>query len=95
MQADKGNDGSPGKGEPHEKSVSITVNGRTKVVTAKELSFAEVVALADNLPTGENITYTVTFRRGHGDKSEGTLVDGQMLRVHEGMIVAVTPSDKS
>ena len=95
MKADKVADGSPGKGEPHQKSVTISVNGRDKVVTSKELSFAEVVALADNLPTGPNITYTVTFRRGHGSKPEGTLVDGEMLRVHEGMIVTVSASDKS
>ena len=95
MQTDKVDDGNPGKGEPHEKTVTITVNGRTKEVTAKELSYAEVVALADNLPTGENVTYVVTFRRGHGDKPEGTLVNGQMLRVHDKMIVTVSPSDKS
>jgi hypothetical protein len=95
MQAEKGNGGSPGVGEPNAKSTTITVNGRTKEVAAKELSFAEVVALADGLPSGENITYTVTFRRGQGEKPEGTLVDGQMLKVKDGMIVSVTASDKS
>ena len=95
MDPQNANAGSHGKGEPHEKSVTINVNGRDKIVTAKELSFAEMVALADNLPTGPNIVYTVTFRRGDGDKPEGTLVEGEMLRVHDGMIVHVTPTDKS
>lgn len=83
------------KGDPHEKTVTINVNGRAKVVTAKELSFAEVIALADNLPTGPNIVYTVTFRRGHGEKPEGTLVEGETLKVKDGMIVNVTATDKS
>lgn len=78
----------------HKKDFKIIVNGREKTVTAKEMSFAEIVALA-NLPTGPNIVYTVTFKRGHGNKPEGTLVDGEVVKIKEGMIFNVTATDKS
>jgi hypothetical protein len=75
---------------------TIIVNGRKKVVTAKELSFEEVVALAfENPPSGENVFFTVTYRRGHGQKPEGTLVKGETVKVKDGMIFNVTATDKS
>ena len=78
------------------KDVTIVVNGRQKVVTEKEMSFAEIVALAfDNPPTGPNIVFTVTYRRGHGNKPEGTLVEGGTVKVKDGMIFNVTATDKS
>lgn len=80
----------------HLKEVTIIVNGRKKVITKSELSFAEVVALAfDKPPTGENILFTITYRRGHGNKPEGTLVEGQTVKVKEGMVFNVTATDKS
>ena len=78
------------------KELTIIVNGRQKVVTDKEISFAEIVALAfDNPPTGPNIVFTVTFRRGHGNKPEGTLAEGETVKVKDGMIFNVTATDKS
>lgn len=79
-----------------DKDVTIIVNGRAKSVSEKEISFTEVVALAfDNVPSGPNIEFTVTYRRGHGDKPEGSLVDGGTVKVKEGMIFNVTATDKS
>ncbi len=84
------------EGQGHKKDFTIIVNGRQKVVTAKELSFAEIVALAfDNPPTGPNIFFTVTYRRGDGNKPEGTLVEGETVKIKEGMIFNVTATDKS
>jgi hypothetical protein len=78
------------------KEITIVVNGRSKVVTDKDISFAEVVALAfDSVPTGPNIVFTVTYRRGHGNKPEGTMVEGDTVKVKEGMIFNVTATDKS
>ncbi len=78
------------------KELTIIVNGRQKVVTDKEISFAEIVALAfDNPPTGLNIVFTVTFRRGHGNKPEGTLAEGETVKVKDGTIFNVTATDKS
>jgi hypothetical protein len=78
------------------KEITIVVNGRSKVVTDKDIAFAEVVALAfDSVPTGPNIVFTVTYRRGHGNKPEGTMVEGDTVKVKEGMIFNVTATDKS
>lgn len=79
-------------GRGHE--VTIIVNGREKVVPKDELSFEEIVGLA-NLPTGENFTYTVTYRRGPDPRPEGSLVAGQTIKVKNGMIFNATATDKS
>jgi Multiubiquitin len=39
--------------------------------------------------------FTVTYRRGEGNKPEGTLVEGETVKVKEGMIFNVTATDKS
>lgn len=85
------------EGHGHDRQVTIIVNGRPKVVPAnEELSFAQVVALAfDNPPTGANIIFTVTYRKGPEHKPEGTLTEGQSVKVKDGMIFNVTPTDKS
>lgn len=80
----------------HDKEYTIIVNARPKVVTKKELSFAEIIALAfDNPPQGPNIVFTVTYRRGEGQKPEGGLVERETVRIKEGMIFNVTATDKS
>ncbi|MGI8495262.1 MAG: multiubiquitin domain-containing protein [Pyrinomonadaceae bacterium] len=80
----------------NKKEVAIIVNGKQREVAKKDLSFADVVALAfDTPPTGENILFTITYRRGHGDKPEGTLIEGQSIKVKDGMIFNVTATDKS
>jgi len=80
----------------HDKDFTIVVNGRQKVVKAKEISFAELIALAfDNPPTGLNILFTITYRRGEGNKPEGSLLEGASVRIKEGMIFNVTATDKS
>jgi hypothetical protein len=83
--------------DPHgpggHKEVTIIVNGREKKVAKDDISFAEVVALA-NLPSNPNTIFTVTYRRGECNK-EGTLVEGETVKVKEGMIFNVTATDKS
>jgi hypothetical protein len=89
-----GEHGSEGHGQ--DKAFNIVVNGRQKTVTTKELTFAQVVALAfDNPPSGPNIVFTITYRRGEGNKPEGTLVEGDTVKVKDGMIFNVTATDKS
>ena len=83
----------PGKAD---KEVTIIVNGREKTVSGKELSFNQLVKLAfDNPPTGEFICFTITYRRGHGNKPEGTLNEGESVKIKQGMIFNVTATDKS
>lgn len=90
------NESQENKHDGHDKEYTIIVNARPKVVTKKELSFAEIVALAfDNPPQGENIVITVTYRRGEGNKPEGSLVEGETVKIKEGMIFNVAATDKS
>lgn len=78
------------------KTTTIIINGREVEVDKKELTFAEIVELAfGDAPTGDNIIFTVTYKRGHGNKPEGTLVEGESVKVKEGMIFNVTRTDKS
>jgi hypothetical protein len=80
----------------HQHVVTVIVNGRPRPVSQKELSFDEVVRLAfpDAVPNDTTI-YTITFKRGAGHKPEGSLVGGDTVKVKEGMIFNVTPTDKS
>jgi len=88
------NDHGPGH-DPQ--TVTIVVNGRPKTVPKNDdLTFEEVVALAfPNPPTGDGIQYTVQYTRGQGNKPSGTLVEGQSLKVKDGMEFDVTPTNRS
>ena len=60
------------------------------------LTFEEVIALAfENPPTGDGIQYTVQYTRGHGNKPAGTLVEGQSVKIKEGMEFDVTSTNRS
>ncbi len=80
----------------HEKTFTIIVNGRKKEVATKELSYADIVNLANDTtpPTGPNIVITITFKKGEGDK-QGTLLPGDTIKIKDGMIFNVTATDKS
>ena len=81
--------------QDEKKDRTVIVNGRPKTVTQKELSFSAVVALADNLPKGPDTIYTIGYRRGHGNKPEGILVEGNTVTVKDQMIFNVTATNKS
>ncbi len=83
------------EGHDHSKEYKLIVNGREKIVTKKELTFDEVVALAfDNPPTGENVLFTITYQKGENNK-EGSLTAGETVKIKNGMIFNVTPTDRS
>jgi hypothetical protein len=80
----------------HPKVIELIVNGRAKKVENKELTFVEVVRLAfDDAVFNDTVVYTVTYKRGQGHKPEGSLVQGDTVKVKEGMIFNVIRSDKS
>lgn len=95
-----GNGGDKGHGggsanEPQ--TVTIVVNGRAKTVDKNaELSFWDIVKLAFGTPqTGDGIQYTVQYTRGQGNKPAGALVEGQSVKVKDGMEFDVTPTNRS
>lgn len=93
---DRAEPGHEGSDHQPPKSTTIIINGRPKEVAAKDLSFVEIVRLAFDDAVFNDVTiYTITFKRGHGDKSEGTLVEGESVKVKEGMIFNVARTDKS
>lgn len=80
---------------PAEHNFTIVVNGREKEVTAKQLSYWEVIHLA--FPEAEpqpQIFFTVTFRKGQSGQ-KGQLVEGGTVNIHEGMIFDVDRTDRS
>jgi hypothetical protein len=75
------------------RGITIIVNARKRITTAKELSFEQIVALAfDPVPT--NALFSVTFRRGECD-NEGSLQPGHKVKIKEGMIFNVTETGQS
>ena len=85
----------------HEKGITIIVNGRKKTLSTEELplrdrlSFEQLVALAfENPSSGKNIVFTTTYRGGD-DNAEGTLTEGDSIKVKNEMIFNVTVTDKS
>lgn len=80
------------------KARTVIVNGTPKEVSKRELTFEQVVELAfPNNPWGNaNTIYTVAYRRGEGSKPQGSMVQGgESVKVKDGMIFDVTPTDKS
>lgn len=79
-----------------QKPETIIVNGTPKEVTSKELTFDQLVDLAFSpRPSGPNWVFTVTYRKGHGDKPEGTLAPGESVKVKDRMIFNVKATDQS
>lgn len=80
-----------------EKTVTIVVDGTPHEVPKKEdITYAEVVTLAyPDYPQHPEITYSVTYTRGHGNKPEGILAPGGSVKVNEGMSFRVDRTGQS
>lgn len=78
----------------HDKTHDIIVNGRPRKVHDDKLDYIEVVHLAfpGEQPT-DTISFTVTYSNPHG--KDGSLVAGQDVKVHDGMIFNVRKTDRS
>jgi len=94
QQNDKLDNFSHGNDRPRE--ITIVINARERTITDKELTFEQLVALAfPTAPTGENVLFTISFRRGHGNKPEGSLLAGETVKTTGGMVFVVSATDKS
>lgn len=79
-----------------QRAITITVNGRRKSIEQRSLTFDELLALAfDPVPDGPNWCFTITYRNGPRPNPEGTLIEGQSVRITDRMVFNVTATDKS
>jgi len=78
------------------KTVTIIVEGAPHEWPKGEITYAEVVSL--EVPDYSNhpeITYSVKYKNGHGNKPEGVLSPGASVKVKEGMIFSVSETGQS
>jgi hypothetical protein len=92
-----GNNQGPAPAKGKDKTIEIVVNGTPYDVPKKdELTYTEAVTLAfPDYPQHPEITYSVVYTRGHGNKPEGTLSPGGSVKVKEGMSFVVTRTGQS
>ena len=78
------------------RETKIIINGREKTVDGREATFNQLIGLAyDNPPTGEFICYTIMYRKGRAHKREGSVIEGEPVKLKKGMIFDVSYTDKS
>lgn len=75
---------------------TIIINAKPRVVHTRFLTYQQLVELA--FPGSQHppqTVYTIDYDHGPHDHPEGSVVDGQQIRVKEGMEFYVSVSDKS
>jgi Multiubiquitin len=81
--------------ESHVHETNIYINGREVTVSEEELTFDQVVALS-GMPTGPDIVFTISYRKGHSEKPEGSMVEGgPSVKVKRGMVFNVSSTNRS
>ena len=86
----------PNKGAGRGHSVTIIVEGTPHEWPKGDISYVEVVTLeVPDYAQHPEITYSVTYKRGHGNKPEGTLAPGASVRVKDGMRISVSETGQS
>ncbi|MBS3909293.1 MAG: multiubiquitin domain-containing protein [Actinobacteria bacterium] len=78
------------------KEVTIIVEGTPHEWPKGEITYAEVVTLEiPNYAEHPEITYSVKYKNGHGNKPEGILPPGGSVKVKEGMVFSVSDTGQS
>lgn len=78
----------------HQKSFTIIVNGRRRTIIDHKLTYIEAVHLAyPGEQQSETVSFTVTYSNPHG--KDGSLVEGQEVKVQDGMVLNVRKTDRS
>jgi len=84
------------KHEKERKAVKIIVEGTPHEWPKEEITYAEVVTLeVPDYAQHPEITYSVTYEKGHGNKPEGVLAPGSAVKVKEGMNFHVAETGQS
>jgi len=83
--------------ENKEKTITIFVNGDPQEIEKKEeVTYDEIVTFAfPDFPQHPERTYSVKYKRGHGEKPEGILPPGDTVKVKDQMRFDVTPTGQS
>lgn len=82
--------------EKKKKMVTIIIDGTPYEVEKDEMTYTELVTLADpDYPQHPDTTYSVTFKRGQGNKPEGTLSPAGEVKVKNGMSFNVAKTGQS
>ena len=82
------------KNKEHEEH-KIIVNARSVIWKEEYIKYNEVVEVAfPNIRT-DNDMFTVKYSKGPMDKPSGTLVEGQQVKVINGMVIDVEHTAKS
>lgn len=77
------------------KQVVIVVNGEQHPWPKTEISYEEVAKLAYPDSFNPNTVYSIKYRKGHGEKPEGNLVKGALVKVKDGMIFTAKDTGES
>jgi len=80
--------------EEHRK-FEIIVNGSRKSWDEDTISYSRIVDLAFHPPHKPTEIFTIQYSRGPKENHEGSLVEGQTVKVKSGMVFDVTRTDKS
>lgn len=76
--------------------ITIYINGTAKSVTAKRLSYEDLVRLAfENPPTGPEVQFTITYSNGPEGQTSGAVTPGNSVKIKNGMEFDVTPTNRS
>ncbi|EKD84350.1 MAG: hypothetical protein ACD_39C00095G0008 [uncultured bacterium] len=76
--------------------ITIIVEGTPHEWAKLVISYAEVVTLfVPDFSAHPEITYSVTYKRGHGNKPEGILSPGASVKVKKGMVFNVSATGQS
>jgi hypothetical protein len=79
----------------HQGPFTVFFNGRPRTIAEHQLDYAQVIRIAfPEGPFGATTIYTVTYVYPHGG-SEGSMVDGDTVKIKEGMVFNVSRTDQS
>jgi hypothetical protein len=82
--------------DPHETNIEIVINGTRHTVNERKLSYEQLVDLAyeGSPPTAPNTIIVVTYTHGQSPE-KGSVVKGQEVPVHKGMVFNVYDATES
>ena len=82
------------RAEEEGREFDIIVNGRPKVVSPKKQTYRDIARVAYPDADFSKFLYTITYFNGEGGRG-GDLVEGETVKVKNGMVFNVRRSDKS